>query len=421
MNFEIRNDLVIKYRQQDYSTDDLSQAVSYWLDHIQQNANSLPIGIAYCQLSFSAVALILAIYKSQHPFVHLGGHSLKLDHDTQAQFNLSHVYVVGATEEDEHFFKIPFNFTRTDAWQHAWAMAHWSGREKLDIPFSENQEITCYTGGTTGRPRAIKMSAELESLSIRVAQELFFDSKDYCVFQHSIGHPGVHTTALLPALFTARVVSLADLVTWDTEIQSATHIQYFYTMQYLFRLPPRLRMLTTGGSMLKPVFLDFVKQQCQYDHFFDIYGLTECLPPLAVREIHSYEDLEQPFTWVNHAYSFETVIDKLRITRPDGVVIMPDDRGMRMDGQLKFYGRDQDSQQIRVRGHMTTFADFRLQFESATGIVRYVLYNKNGSPHLQMQNTDRITAEKWLLDNQVEVDPEYFDNLKTSGGIKTIV
>jgi len=421
MNFKIRSDFELRYRQRSYTYDDLSQAVSYWLDHIGKITDTNNIGVAYCQLSFSAMALILALYKSGRNFTHLGIHSLRLNHDSKADHNISQVYVVGATEEDPNFYRIPFDYIRTDAWQHAWAISRWPGREELDIPFSADQIITCYTGGTTGRSKSICISAELEAVSIELAQQMFFEPDDYCVFQHSMGHAGVHTTALLPGMFTARVVSLADVVTWNQEVSQATHVQYFYTMKDFFELPARLRMITTGGSMIKPVFLEYVQSRCQYDLFYDIYGLTECLPPLAVRNIQSAADLELPFTWVNHAYQFETVVDKLRITRPDGVVVMPDDRGMRMESQLHFYGRDQDSKLIRVRGHLISFQDFQLEFESQTGVVNYVLSTQNGSPSIQILSSQQAQCKDWLTANQVEAEITYVDNLKTSGGIKTIV
>ncbi len=421
MNFKIRNDFVLRYRRHSYTYSELAQAVSYWLNHIQQIPDTTPIGVAYCQLSFSATALILALYKSGRAFTHLGGHSLKLNHDTRQEFNLSHVYVVGATEEDPHFYRIPFDFTRTDAWQHAWAMSQWPGREDLVIPFTAEQQITCYTGGTTGRQKPVRMSAELEAISIKLAQDLFFVADDYCVFQHSMGHPGVHTTALLPGLFTARCVSLADVTTWSEEILRATHVQYFYTMLNFLDLPPRLRMITTGGSMLKPVYLETVKSQCDFDNLYDIYGLTECLPPLAVRKIQDPADLDQPFVWVNHDYQFETVVDKLKITRPDGMVILPDDRGIRINNQLQFFGRSSDSQQVRVRGQLTSFQEFRQEFEQQTGIVQYVLQQHQGSPRLLALDQDRAQVEQFVLDCQVELDVEYFDRLNTSGGIKNIV
>ncbi len=421
MNFEIKSDFVLRYRGYNYNTDQLSQAVSYWLDHISSTPDHAPIGVAYCQLSFSAMALILALYKSGRAFTHLGGHSLRLNHDTQNDLNLCHVYVVGATEEDSNFYRIPFNFTRTDAWQHAWAMAHWPKRESLVIPFSKTQTITCYTGGTTGKQKPVTMTAELEALSVQLAQDLFFTDDDYCVFQHSMGHPGVHTTALLPAMFKARVMSLADMVTWDQEMARATHVQFFYTMRDIFSLPPRLRMITTGGSMIKSVFLESVQRQCQYKYFYDIYGLTECLPPLAIRNIQTMQDLDKPFSWVNSAYSYEIIVDKLRITRPDGVVILPDDRGLRVEQGLQFLGRSVDSEQIRVQGRLISFTEFKTLFESATNIVQYVLQTHNGSPRILALTTNQLQISQFMQDHAVEAEVEYFDSLNTSGGIKNIV
>jgi len=115
------------------------------------------------------------------------------------------------------------------------------------------------------------------------------------------------------------------------------------------------------------------------------------------------------------------VVDKLKITRPDGIVILPDDRGIRIDNQLQFFGRSSDSQQVRVRGQLTSFQEFRQAFEQQTGIVQYVLQQHQGSPRLLALDQDQAQVEQFVTDCQVELDVEYFDRLNTSGGIKNIV
>ena len=92
-NFKIRDDFILRYRQRDYNYNDISQAVSYWLNQINQTTGT--IGIAYATLSFSSIAFLLALYKSQRPFTHLGviGKEVteKLLHDQQ----LGSIFVVG--------------------------------------------------------------------------------------------------------------------------------------------------------------------------------------------------------------------------------------------------------------------------------------------------------------------------------------
>ena len=418
--FTVKPNFILRYNRRNYTTDELSQAVSYWLNQINQTDCAMPIGVAYAGLSFSAVALILALYKSGRDFYHLGVHSRTLNHDTQNNLQLSHIFVVGNTNDIGHFVNIPQIYTRTDSWHHAYECATWAGRTDLTIPFSQTQYVYAYTSGTTGNPQLTKMSAYTESLSIAVAQQTFFDETDYCVFLHGMSHQGVHTTAILPGIFTAGIVSFADTDTWNEEIERATHTQYFYTMKDLYPLPKQLRVITTGGDMLKPVFLEHIQSQCSYQHLFDIYGLTECLPPLAVRDIHLPEDLSNDFVWINSNYSYEIQGDgRISITRPDGEVFVTSDRGTKTAHGLQFSGRNFSA--IRLRGSVVGIADFKKELELATKVVSYTIEATATGYILHALKNDFTAIDQFLQTNYVDIETNYVDNLNTNGGIKNVV
>ena len=418
--FTVNPNFVLRYNRRNYNTNNLSQAVSYWLDQINQIEDSVPIGIAYAGLSFSAVALILALYKSGRNFYHLGVHARNLDHDTQNNLQLSKIFIVGNTNDVDYFVNAPQSYERTDSWHHAWACANWAGQTDLVIPFTKEQTVYAYTSGTLSKPQLTEMSAYNESISIQLAREMFFKDTDYCVFLHDMSHQGVHSTAILPGIFTASVVSLAETDTWNDEAERATHIQYFYTMKDLYPLPKQLRVITTGGDMLKPAFLESIKESCEYQHLYDIYGLTECLPPLAVRDIHDAGDLSNPFQWVNGQYSYEINDEgRIVITRPDSVVFVTSDKGIKTSDGLEFTGRKFPT--IRMRTQLYSIVEFKKEFESFTGIVRYVVENKDSYYLLHALNQDADRVQAFIRANQVNIQTNFCDELNTNGGIKNVV
>jgi hypothetical protein len=234
-----------------------------------------------------------------------------------------------------------------------------------------------------------------------------------------MGHVGVHTTATLPALFSAKRISFCDSATWDEEISTATHIQYFSTMKNIFKLPSKLRVLTTGGNSLQPEFVTHILQNCYVDNFVDIYGLTECVPPLAVRYISVIDDILKPFTWINADHIPYIQNSLLLIKRADGVIINTGDMCVLQGDQLIVYGRSYKL--IRVNGVLHNFLEFKNHFENHTKIIRYVLYPASDKFYLICYTADKTTVERYFSVNQVEnIEVTYSDVLNTAGGIKHI-
>ena len=417
-NFSIRKDFILRYRQRNYNYKDLAQGVSYWLTQINIIDNPRPIGISYATLSFSSIAFLLALYKSQRPFTHLGVVGKEVNYELIQAHKLSAVFVVGDLFQSN--VKMDFDFTNrihhTDTWNHAYNCATWSGHENLDIPFTDKQIINAFTSGSTGEPKTVAMTSYIESLSIQLAMETFFVEDDYCVFAHGMNHMGVHTTAILPGLFRARVVSIADH-TWYEEMAHATHIQFFSTMSYL-RLPKILRVITTGGNSLKSTFLDYIQSQCSVENIYDIYGLTECLPPLAVRTVNSIADLDKPFMWINTNYQVDIQDDKIKITRPDNVVFVTNDQGSLIDNKLTFLGRALNL--IRLDGNLVSIEVFKQALEESTKLLDYVIEYNNNEFILHALLTDSGAVASFIQRTGANVFAKYHKSLDTNGGIKNI-
>jgi len=197
----------------------------------------------------------------------------------------------------------------------------------------------------------------------------------------------------------------------------ATHVQFFSTMSFL-QLPKRLRVLTTGGNTLKSTFLEQIHSQCQVDTIYDIYGLTECLPPLAIRCVQSIAGLNKPFTWVNASYQVSIAGDRIKITRPDDVVFVTSDCGSLVDNQLTFLGRALIM--IRLNGNLVSVEDFKQAFEASTKIINYVVeYNNNEFVlHALLSDSNKVT--EFIQTSNANVFVKYHNTLDTNGGIKNI-
>ena len=416
-NFRIRKDFILRYRRRNYNYKDLAQGVSYWLNQINTIDDSRPIGISYATLSFSSIAFLLALYKSQRSFTHLGVVGKEVNDELIQAQGLSAVFVVGDLFHSNVKLDIITDcIHHTDTWDHAYNCATWLDHEDLDIPFTDKQTINAFTSGSTGTPSAVTMTSYIESLSIQLAMKTFFVEDDYCVFAHGMSHMGVHTTAILPGIFHAKVVSIADH-TWDEEIIHATHIQFFSTMSFL-PLPKNLRVITTGGNSLKSTFLDYIQSQCLVENIYDIYGLTECLPPLAIRTVNSITDLDKPFIWTNTNYQVAIQADKIKITRPDNVVFVTSDRGSLIDNKLTFLGRALNL--IRLNGNLVSIEVFKQALEESTKLLNYVIEYANNEfiLHALLTYTNAITS--FIQRTGANVFVKYHESLDTNGGIKNI-
>lgn len=419
--FSVPKTLKIKNNNCFYNFDQLSQGVDYWLNHINQRPRDLAVGVFFSALSFSNLAFMLALIESGRSYERISALH-KLDQDRIHSFGA--IYISGDTYNSPYNFPSSHNIYLTDTFDQGYASSTWPGQHSLDITFKQSQEIIEYSSGSTGTPKKIIIDAWQEALSVETAIKQYFDPLDYCVFLHSMNHTGVHTSAILPAIFSVSTLSLANANTWQTEINHATHIQYFTTMRNFFPLPEKLRCLVFGGDMLKPLLTQHVIDNCKVENFWDVYGLTECLPPLAVRKITSVDDLDKDFLWVNCYHQPVMFHDgrNLLINRADGIIIDTGDIGqpykLNQDIFVKMHGRS--TQTVRVDGKLHSAEEFKIHLESYTNVSSHVLFWENDRAVLVVYQKDQPTITQYAKQFDLEAELRFQDELATSGGIKHI-
>jgi hypothetical protein len=110
---------------------------------------------------------------------------------------------------------------------------------------------------------------------------------------------------------------------------------------------------------------------------------------------------------------------RISITRPDGQVFVTSDRGTKTEVGLQFAGRNFSA--IRLRGSVTSIADFKREFELATKVVRYAIEAIPTGYVLHALKTDFVAVDRFLQTNYVDIETNYVDTLNTNGGIKNVV
>lgn len=421
----VSDNLIIKDPQGEYTRQQLARAVGYWKNFIAENDNGYPFGIAHvgASTSFSSIAVLLALIDYGKDYVKFDSHTSIIDHmkSAEAYFKgFGKLFVVGADIKipDEEFRgsnRIVFA-DRVDFDQH-------NHIHDLSIRFREHNHKYSFTSGTTGKPRLIKTSIGFDALSIRVAINEYISSHDYCVFSHGMGHVGVHSTAILPAVFGASVISLVGKDDWATEILNATHAQFFYTMVDTHPMPKctKLKYVTTGGDYLKPRLMQHLFDG-GVQTIVDIYGLTEASPPLAVRYINSLDDVGSKFNIINHHYQYSVSKDNnlLRIVRPNGEVFSSGDIVDLENNQLRYIGRLSDVNWVRVNGVKILLGEFKRMLESTTGVVNYFINCDNGeNPYINITSKDHALLVEFIKQHDVVLGIEVVDVVQTADGIKT--
>ncbi len=421
----VSNNLIIRDPAGEYTRGDLASAVGYWKQFIADNDNGYPFGIVYAggSTSFSAVAVLLALIDYGKDYVKIDPYLPIIDYVKSAENNFGgfgKVFVVGydirIPEED---FRGSNRIVLAD--RHS--ATEYSLPHSLDITFREHNYKYSFTSGTTGKPKLIKTSVGYDALSIRVAISEYMQQDDYCVFSHGMSHVGVHSTAILPAVFGASVLSFANHDNWESEMLQATHSQFFYTMVDSHKMPKctKLRYVTTGGDYLKPKLLE---------HLFnggaqtvvDIYGLTEASPPLAVRYINNLSETDKRFDIINHnyRYSVNTTSGLLLIERPNGVKFSSGDIVDLEENTIRYVGRLLDTNWIRVDGIKMLAGHFKTMLETDTGILNYFINFDNGNnPLINITSKDYASLAEYVRQKNIVVDIDVVDTVPTADGIKT--
>ena len=425
----ISPNLVINDHNGSHTRDELARAVAYWEDKITSVNDPRPIAICFGagSTTFQTIALLLAIISSgrnYYKFDQLSPGAIKEDIKyPKIEGGVSITFIAGTIKTDFDYSNDP-NVIEIELEKFLLAAKTYETLHILTFEFKQSQKRYNNTSGTTtGFPKLIEATVGNDGHSIKTAMDNYILEDDHCGFAHSMSHIGVHTTAILPAVFKAKEVSFIETGhAWKNKIASVTHTQFFYTMADLYDFPDQhnVKTVTTGGDFLMPNLVNKLLD-AGVEKIVDIYGLTEAAPPLAIRTITCLDDMSKPFKWVNDAY--ECYIDERGtavVIRPDGVHWKANDLARYDSNTKEFYyiGRYGAGLRVRIQGLLFDTHDFKEKFESETMISNYFLDTTSNIPKLLVTAKDQQTAEKFIKDFEVTVDLHITDHFRTNGGIK---
>lgn len=410
MLFECKPNIKIFHKKW-YGRDDIARGVAYWANYIKtkyDTANPMPLGIAHGVITFSSICAYLALYKIQMPFVCLDGH--KLDKDTtpcQGKIVLGESYTNLSSLID---------IDCTEYFHHGLAMGQTTRLDDLVFEFAKTHVITSFTSGSTFTKKYVKTSAYQEGLAVQQAIHEYFDAGDVCLFSHDMLHRGVHTTAILPSLFFTERIMFVNAQEWPRMVSEATHCQWFPVMREYFKLTPNIKKITIGGSVVGKDIADHLFSQAPNATIYDIYGLTECLPPLAIRKITSSNQTDE-FTICRNDLHFTIVNDQLIITGENQHTQTGDLVDLR-GSRFRYIGRYKKL--IRINGSLHNQTDIQQMLGKEFDASKFSINISNSI--LEIQTTDDINKIiSWCQQNHVErYNVQLVENIATSGGIKTV-
>lgn len=407
---------------------ELSRSVAYWLDKIDSINDPRPLAICFGagSTTFQTIALLLAIIASGKNYYKFDQLAPGADREDikypKIEGGVSVTFIAGTVKTDFDYSNDP-DVYEIEKEQFLLEAKTYHKQHDLSFEFKQSQiRFNNTSGTTTGFPKLIEATVGNDGHSVKTAMDSYISDDDHCVFSHSMSHIGVHTTAILPAIFKAKEVSFVKTgQQWTEAVVNATHIQFFYTMLEYYEFPEqhKIKTATTGGDFLMPNLVTKLLDS-GVERIVDIYGLTEAAPPLAIREIRSLDDLSKPFKWVNDAYQCYIEDSLATVIRPDGVHWRANDLA-RYDHETKdFYyiGRHGSGARIRMQGILFDTFDFRKKLEQATSISNYFVNTTTDIPKLLVTQKDQVVAEKFIKDFEVTIDLVITDNFRTSGGIK---
>jgi hypothetical protein len=424
--------LIIKDPTGVYTREQLARAVAYWCEIINSIDDPRPVGVCFgaSATSFQSVALLLALISTARDYYKFDQqgpvapeYSQRFKFPREFPNGLSSIFITGTARSNFDYSGCEGVYI-TDELPHSVQSVNHEQIHDLNITFRFGHSKYNKTSGTTGMPKFIKTNVGHDGVSVQCAINNYFQPDDYCVFMHNMSHIGVHSTAILPAVFGASVLSLVEGSEWANEIRQATHTQFFYTMMSYAALPPNsnLRVVTTGGDILKKKLVDHVLSEKRSQSLLDIYGLTEASPPLAIRTLRSVGDMKNPFEWVNHDYECSIDQDgKVVLTLPDRSVYCANDLGTydSETKQFQYLGRS-GIDRLRMQGTLIDALEFRRRFESSTGIVNYFIdfADRTEFPALYVTHQDVDTVKNYIREHDVPIRVVGTSELPTNGGIK---
>lgn len=295
MTFRIRDDILIRARSirtnkiENYNSKDFARAIAFFLDKINtiELHGDKTIGVMYGNLTLLSMALMFAIIKSQRDYTLFMYRGDDISHST---IECTKVFLSGAFKDnaDTNLMQnYPDYYIKTESSEIEDLALNYYRQEDLDIEFGETTKTYSYVKGVDNERRLNFTSGKIEASSIQAAMDNYYDENDYCVFVRPLKHTGVATLAIYPAFFKARAISLCNYKEdWDEEYAKANHTHVSQVMMTeKWPMPPKLRMLTTGGYPFISDYIEYVRSVSEVKTIIDCYGTSICPPPLAIREL----------------------------------------------------------------------------------------------------------------------------------------
>jgi hypothetical protein len=423
-NFVVRDDINVRARSlidlriKDYSKEDISRAVAFYLDLIL-NSKYEKIAVGFGNLSLLSVAFMLALHKS-------GKEYTMVYHDGTFNFDdyshlYSHLFFTGVPNSDgvaklDEIIKTnPTMITLTDFLENSAFSYH--KRDDLVFDYSKNKKVNIVNIIEANNVTLLYTTEKIEGSSISAAMNHYFDEEDYVVMMRPFSHVGVGTLSIYPAFFKVKNISICTFIPdWQEEYHKATHIHIDRTMMTNgLDLPKKLRMLTSGGYNFNSECVEYVTSRSEIENIIDCFGTARCPPPLAIRPTLK----DTSFEWINEFITldikegtrqlmFSSIQDNVFNDIPDSFQnsIVTDDTIELYDNGSKFSLTGKLVLKIRMTHVLYELKDFTRLFSELSGInefdIKFEIIDGLKNPILYVKENDFKKVSEAMLKFNVE-------------------
>lgn len=430
--FVIRDDINVRARSlidlkyKDYSKEDISRAVAFYLDLILDSKYE-KIAVGFGNLSLLSVAFMLALHKS-------GKEYTMVYHDGTFNFDdYSHLYshlfftgvpdIEGVKKLDEivkdEIFKIDLSsITLTDFLESS-AFSYYK-QDDLVFDYNKNKKVSIVNN--TKAAALLYTTEKIEGSSISAAIQNYFIEDDYVVMFRPFSHLGVGTLSIYPAFFKVKNISICTFpLDWKEEYHRATHVHIAkQMMDYRCDLPKKLRMLTSGGYNFNSECVNYVTSRSEIENIIDCFGTARCPPPMAIR--HTLKDTN--FEWINEfiRLGVEEGTDQLMFSADQDMVfneisdsfrnsIVTDDTIELLDNGRRFSLTGKVVLTIRMAHVLYELKDFERLFSERSGIIDFNIKFevidglKNPVLYVNEKDFDHATAvfNKFFIESKLKI------------------
>lgn len=426
MKFEIRSDINVRDRSlvtslyADRSKEDIARAVAFYLDLITSYSKDR-IAVGFGTISLLSVAFMLALHKSGREFTVIY-HNGNLNFDEYRHL-YSHLFITG-NFISSHLEKIqslassfPEQIILTDTIELESQAYSYHNQDNLVFEYTKDKNVYIVFNGNS---ELLYTTEKIEGSSIEAAIENYFHEDDYVVLMRSFQHLGVGTLSIFPAFFKVKNISMCSfLLDWEQEYHNATHIHIdMYMMKIGCKLPPKLRMLTSGGYDFNSDCVDYVTKQSDIENIIDCFGTAKCPPPLAIRKLPN--NLDSYFIWVNNfikpiafselnVLSFDT--DEHSFSKLTQQQIATNDVVKFADNSYNFKIVNRIVSSVRMLHKLHAVEEFKKLFKEYSGIedfkVEYEIVDSLQSPivFVNEKDFDHATAvfDKFIIESKLKI------------------